>query len=144
MGVDGHGPRWQDVVIEIMPQHTSPAGHPAELTHWIPDVPPLPLLALPPNIVPPLLALPPSIVPPLVLLPPLCPPPLLLAPLVATGATPPASSATLDASPGPGTVSSLPPHAAASTVRPMTHDVGPRRTPIFDISSRSSKDDSGH
>jgi hypothetical protein len=123
----------------MVAQHTSPAGHAAELVHMIPFTPLLlplptlpPLLVLPPIIVfPPLLALPPIVDPPLdPLLPAVAPPPVL-EPVLAAG-TAPASSMPLDASPGPGTASSLPPHAdRASMMRAMAHGVGPRRAPIL-------------
>jgi hypothetical protein len=144
MGDEGHGPRWQAVVIMIVPQHTAPARHIAELVHVIPDAPLLllelpPLLALPPTTTfPPLLALPPVIDP---LLDP--PPPLdspLLEPALLPIGTLLASSTTLDASDSEA-VSSLPPHPkSANVATATTRSAGPRQALNFTMSSRSSED----
>jgi hypothetical protein len=141
MGVVAHGPRWQVVVIVIMAQHTSPAGHPVELVHVTPDAPLLlleapPPLELPITEFPPLLALPPTIDPLL------DPPPLPLdPPLLELGLSPvgTAFASSFPAS-GPGTVSSLPPHAdSAKAAKAATRNSDPRRAIIFTRSSRSSK-----
>ena len=140
MAVEGHGPRWQVVVIVTMAQHTSPAGHAVELVHVTPDAPLL-LLELPPPLelpptkgLPPLLALPPTVDP---LLDP--PPPPLDPPLLELGPIGTAFASSLPAS-GPGTASSFPPHAdSAKAARAATRNSDPRRAIIFTGSSRSSK-----
>jgi hypothetical protein len=61
MGVEGHGPTWQLVVIWVEPQHTVPRGHAAALVQGMPpDMPPL--LELPPLAPPPLVEPPHAVV----------------------------------------------------------------------------------
>ena len=140
MAVVAHGPRWQIVVIMIVAQHTSPAAHPVEVVHVTPDAPLL-LLELPPPLeLPPTKALPPLLALPPTIDPLLDPPPLPLdPPLLELGPIGTAFTSSLPAS-GPGTPSSLPPHAdSAKAAKAATRNSDPRRALIFTRSSRSSK-----
>ncbi len=120
ISVDGHGPRWQLVVIVTVPQQASPLRHSAVVVQVSPEAPLL--LELAPPLEPPTAPLLLTMVPPLLELPLTTPPPPpVVDPLPEGGselfATP---SASLD-SPASEALSSLPPHAdtpASATATP--------------------------
>ena len=133
MADDGQGPTWQLVVVEIVPQHTSPLGQVARLVQV---TPPAPLEVAPMD--PPLVLDPPPVLdpplllenPPLLETPPLVPtvPPPPLIPLSSPCEPPPAPSP-LDASaPGAELANSLPPHA--DPARATMNSVHTRRAPV--------------